>query len=80
MINIIVTVCTATGAIFMLVWMLRPAFRGWVEFPKYLMLDKERRFSGEGELDPIQRPHDIASLGEDRRIDQCQLVDDSDVR
>jgi hypothetical protein len=51
MINIIVSVCTAIGAVFMLVWMLRPAFRGWVEFPKYRMLANERRFSGEEQQD-----------------------------
>ena len=49
MINIIVTLCTAIGAAFVFVWMLRPAFRGWVEFPKYQMLANERRFGGEEE-------------------------------
>jgi hypothetical protein len=55
MINIIVTFCTAIGVTFLLVWMLRPAFRGWVEFPKFLMLANERRFDGEEEQDPAQQ-------------------------
>lgn len=54
MINIIVSACTAIGVVFILVWMLRPAFRGWVEFPKYRMLINERRFSGEEEGDHAQ--------------------------
>ena len=54
MINSIVSACTAIGMVFILVWMLRPAFRGWVEFPKYRMLANERRFSGEAEQDHAQ--------------------------
>ena len=54
MINIIVSACTAIGVVFMFVWMLRPAFRGWVEFPKYRMLANECRFSGEEQPDQAQ--------------------------
>jgi hypothetical protein len=54
MINIIVSACTAIGVVFILVWMLRPAFRDWVEFPKFLMLANERRFDGREEQDRAQ--------------------------
>ena len=44
MINIIVAIVTAIAAGFLLLWILRPSFRKWVEQPKYTMLENDRRF------------------------------------
>jgi hypothetical protein len=45
MIDIIVTVITAIAFGSLLYWAFRPAVRKWFEFPKYKMLEDERRFS-----------------------------------
>lgn len=45
MINIIVGVITAVAFGGLLYWAFRPSARQWFEFPKYKMLDDERRFS-----------------------------------
>lgn len=44
MINIIVGIITAIAAGFLLLWILRPSFRKWVEQPKYTMLENDKRF------------------------------------
>jgi hypothetical protein len=44
MINIIVGIVTVIAAGFLLLWILRPSFRKWVEQPKYTMLDNDERF------------------------------------
>jgi hypothetical protein len=45
MINIIVGVITAVAFGCLLYWAFRPSVRKWFEFPKYKMLEDERRFS-----------------------------------
>jgi cbb3-type cytochrome oxidase subunit 3 len=45
MIDIIVTVITAIAFGCLRYWAFRPAVRKWFEFPKYKMLEDERRFS-----------------------------------
>ena len=44
MINIIVGIVTAIAAGLLLLWILRPSFRKWVEQPKYTMLENDDRF------------------------------------
>ncbi len=44
MINIIVAIVTIIAAGFLLLWILRPSFRKWVEQPKYTMLANDKRF------------------------------------
>jgi hypothetical protein len=44
MINIIVAIVTLIAAGFLLLWILRPSFRTWVERPKYTMLESDQRF------------------------------------
>jgi hypothetical protein len=44
MINLIVIVISAIMFALLLVWWRWPAFRIWIEAPKYLMLRQERRF------------------------------------
>ncbi len=44
MINIIVAIVTIIAAGFLLLWILRPSFRKWVEQPKYTMLENDQRF------------------------------------
>jgi hypothetical protein len=44
MINIIVAIVTLIAAGFLLLWILRPSFRTWVERPKYAMLESDQRF------------------------------------
>ena len=44
MINIIVAIVTVIAAGFLLLWIVRPSFRKWVEQPKYTMLENDRRF------------------------------------
>jgi hypothetical protein len=44
MINLIVIVISAIMFGLLLVWWRRPAFRIWIEAPKYFMLRQERRF------------------------------------
>ena len=46
MIDIIVSVITALGLGCLLYWAFRPAVRQWFEFPKYKMLEDEKRYSG----------------------------------
>lgn len=44
MINLIVIAISAIMFALLLVWWRRPAFRAWIEAPKYSMLCQERRF------------------------------------
>jgi hypothetical protein len=44
MINLIVIVISAIVFALLLVWWGWPAFRSWIEAPKYSMLRQERRF------------------------------------
>jgi hypothetical protein len=44
MINLIVIAISATMFALLLVWWRWPAFRVWIEAPKYTMLRQERRF------------------------------------
>lgn len=44
MINVIVAIVTLIAAGFLLLWILRPSFRKWVEQPKYTMLENNQRF------------------------------------
>ena len=44
MINLIVIVVSAIMFALLLVWWRWPAFRAWIEAPKYFMLRQERRF------------------------------------
>jgi hypothetical protein len=44
MINLIVIVISAIVFGLLLLWWLSPAFRAWIEAPKYSMLRRERRF------------------------------------
>jgi hypothetical protein len=44
MMNLIVIVISAIMLGLLLVWLLSPAFRAWIEAPKYFMLRQERRF------------------------------------
>jgi hypothetical protein len=45
MINIIVAVITAIVFGILIFWAFRPVARKWFEFPKYKMLEDDRRFS-----------------------------------
>ena len=44
MFNLIVVVISAIIFALLLVWWRWPAFRAWIEAPKYSMLRQERRF------------------------------------
>jgi hypothetical protein len=44
MINLIVILISAVMLALLLVWWRWPAFRAWIEAPKYCMLHQERRF------------------------------------
>jgi hypothetical protein len=44
MINLIVIVISAVMLVLLLGWWRWPAFRAWIEAPKYSMLRQERRF------------------------------------
>jgi hypothetical protein len=46
MINLIVIAISAIMFALLLIWWLWPAFRVWIEAPKYSMLRQERRFDG----------------------------------
>jgi hypothetical protein len=48
MINLIVGFITAIMFALLLVWWRWPAFRLWVEAPKYSMLRQEHRFDDQG--------------------------------
>ena len=58
MINLIVIVITAIMFGLLLLWWLWPAFRSWIEAPKYFMLRQERRFE-----DLASRSHPDANPG-----------------
>jgi hypothetical protein len=45
MINLIVIVISAIMFALLLVWCRWPAFRAWIEAPKYFMLRQEHRFN-----------------------------------
>jgi len=45
MINIIVVVITAIVFGILIFWAFRPVARKWFEFPKYKMLEDDKRFS-----------------------------------
>jgi hypothetical protein len=45
MIDVLVCVITAIALGCLLYWAFRPTVRQWFEFPKYKMLEDERRFS-----------------------------------
>jgi hypothetical protein len=49
MIDIIVGTISAVALGCLLYWASRPVARHWFEFPKYKMLEDEKRFSGLGE-------------------------------
>jgi hypothetical protein len=44
MINVIVAIVSLMAAGFLILWILRPSFRNWVERPKYIMLKSDQRF------------------------------------
>jgi hypothetical protein len=44
MINLIVIAISAIMFALLLLWRRRPAFRVWIDAPKYSMLRQERRF------------------------------------
>jgi hypothetical protein len=44
MINLIVILISAIMLALLVVWWRWPAFRAWIEAPKYSMLRQERRF------------------------------------
>lgn len=52
MINIIVAIVTVIAAGFLLLWIVRPSFRKWVEQPKYTMLENDRRFDEQERANP----------------------------
>jgi hypothetical protein len=55
MINLIVTAISAIMFALLVVWWRWPAFRAWIEAPKYSMLCQERRFDDqmkESGMDP----------------------------
>ena len=53
MIDLIVSIISAIALGCLLCWAFRPAIRQWFEFPKYKMLEDEKRFSGsDKERDP----------------------------
>jgi hypothetical protein len=45
MINTIVGLITAIAFGILIFWVFRPVARKWFEFPKYKMLEDDRRFS-----------------------------------
>jgi hypothetical protein len=47
MINLIVILISAIMLALLLVWWRWPAFRVWIEAPKYSMLRQERRFDNQ---------------------------------
>jgi hypothetical protein len=59
MINIIVGVITAITFGILILWALKPAAREWFEFPKYKMLEDERRFA---EFDDAWNPDSAEEL------------------
>ena len=61
MINTIVEVITAIAFGILIFWIFRPVARKWFEFPKYKMLEDDRRFS-EFDEDPDQRGGDTSEI------------------
>lgn len=57
MFALIVAALTLVVAAFVIVWLLSPRFRSWIEAPKYRIVDQERRFKekGDGGRDPPVR-------------------------
>ena len=58
MINLIVIVISAIMFALLLVWWRWPAFRAWIEAPKYYMLRQERRFDDRNAAQP-SAPHNF---------------------
>lgn len=56
MINVIVAIVTLIAAGFLLLWILRPSFRNWVERPKYTMLQNEKQFRVPGQAEKMNGP------------------------
>jgi hypothetical protein len=56
MINLIVIVISAIVFALFLVWWLWPAFRTYVEEPKYSMLRQEQRFDDRNAARPTSKP------------------------
>ncbi len=61
MIDIIVGAITVIAFGCLLYWGLRPSVRQWFEFPKYKMLEDERRFS---ELAEVRDPRTADDLSQ----------------
>ena len=62
MINLIVIAISAIMFALLLVWWRWPAFRAWIETPKYSMLCQERRFDDQDtEREPATNLSSIAS-------------------
>jgi hypothetical protein len=55
MIDTIVGVITAIAFGILIFWAFRPVARKWFEFPKYKMLEDDKRFS---EFDEDRDPHE----------------------
>jgi hypothetical protein len=49
MINVIVMAVSTIMFVLLLAWWRWPAFRVWIEEPKYTMLRQERRFDDQGD-------------------------------
>jgi hypothetical protein len=56
MINIVVSIITLITAGFLILWILRPSFRNWVERPKYTMLQNDQRFRGPRQAEKMKGP------------------------
>ena len=57
MINLIVIVISAVMLVLLLGWWRWPAFRAWIEAPKYSMLRQERRFDDQNATRTAGRLH-----------------------
>ena len=57
MINLIVIVISAVMLVLLLGWWRWPAFRAWIEAPKYSMLRQERRFDDQNVTRTAGRLH-----------------------
>jgi hypothetical protein len=53
MINLIVLAISAIMFALLVVWWRWPAFRAWIEAPKYSMLHQERRFVNRNATDAV---------------------------
>jgi hypothetical protein len=56
MINITVAIISLIAVGFVIVWILKPSFRNWVERPKYIMLERDQRFR-DSEKQKKERPN-----------------------